>query len=81
VQVTRADGLIDIEQAAALARVRPKTIRSWVQRGHLAVAGLGERHSPNGRTYQRALFRPADVARAEAQTRQAARRIIIPREA
>jgi hypothetical protein len=80
-QVTRDDGLIDIDQAAALARVRRKTIPTWVQRGHLKVAGLGEKTGINGRVYVISLYRPEDVIAAEAKLRKAARRIIIPRTA
>ena len=69
-QVTRADGYITTDQAAAMARVQVGTIRAWVARGHLAKAGLDERgHN---------LYRPLDVARAEAKLRKAARRIILP---
>jgi len=50
--------------------VQVGTIRAWVARGHLAKAGLDERgHN---------LYRPLDVARAEAKLRKAARRIILP---
>jgi predicted site-specific integrase-resolvase len=29
------DGIVDVRQAAALAKVRPATIRTWIHRGHL----------------------------------------------
>ena len=77
-QITRADGLIDIDQAAQLARVRTTTIRQWITRGHLRRAGLDYKTAGNGRTYQVSLFRPGDVTAAEAKLRKAARRIIIP---
>lgn len=77
-QVTREDGLIYAEQAAELARVRIKTIQAWVDRGHLARAGYGDRTGRNGRVYRVSLFRPVDVVRAEKATRKAARRIILP---
>lgn len=80
-QVTRADGLIDAEQAAELARVRPITIHQWVARGHLEKAGIGERRGKTGRIYKISLFRPEDVRRTEARLRKPARRIIIPRAA
>jgi hypothetical protein len=76
--VTRADGLLYIDQAASLVRVRPKTIQAWVNRGHLERAGYGDRTGKNGRAYRVSLFRAADVRRAEAKLRPAARRIIIP---
>jgi hypothetical protein len=78
VQVTRDDGLITVDQAAQLARVRPATIKVWVHRGHLAVAGIGDRTAPSGRVYRVSLYRPLDVLRAEQKTRKAARRIILP---
>jgi hypothetical protein len=81
VQVTRADGLVDAEQAAAHCRVQVRTIHQWVARGHLEKAGIGERVGSNGRAYQISLFRPADVRRIEALLRKPARRIIIPRAA
>ncbi|MGW3711445.1 MerR family transcriptional regulator [Streptomyces albogriseolus] len=46
----------------------PRTIRSWVARGHLAPAGLDERG--------RQLFRLADLARAEHATRDRALRLV-----
>jgi hypothetical protein len=78
VQVTRDDGLIYKEQAAELARVRPKTIAVWVHRGHLPVAGIDTRTAANGQSYRVSLYRPIDVIRAEAKLRKAARRIILP---
>jgi predicted site-specific integrase-resolvase len=64
--ITRYDGLIDSDQAAALARVEPGVIRIWVHRNKLRVA----KHE-NGRN----LFEPEDVAAAEFAThRKAGRR-------
>jgi hypothetical protein len=76
-QVTRDDGLLWPEQAAALARVRPATIRSWVRRGILDVAGIDSRSGRSG-PHAANLFRPLDVARAELLTRKGARRVILP---
>lgn len=59
------DDLWTVEQAAAHARVKPGTIRQWVNRGHLPVAE---------RIDGRLRFRPVDVARAEFKTREHARR-------
>jgi DNA-binding transcriptional MerR regulator len=81
VQITRDDGLIDVEQAAELCRVQTRTVHQWVARGHLVKAGIGERRGRNGRAYQISLFRPADVRRAEVKLRKPARRIILPRGA
>jgi len=80
-RITRADGLIDAEQAAAMCRVRQKTIHQWVARGHLAKAGIGERTGRNGRTYKVSLFDPAAVRAAELKLRGPARRIILTRAA
>lgn len=55
-------------QSAGAAAVSPRTIRSWVARGHLAPAGLDERG--------RQLFRLADLARAEHATRDRALRLV-----
>jgi hypothetical protein len=76
--VTRDDGLIDAEQAAAMCRVKVRTIHQWVARGHLEKAGIGERTGRNGRAYKISLFRPADVRRVEYKLRKPARRVIIP---
>lgn len=72
-RITRADGLITTDQAAALAKVKPGTIRQWVARGKLPKAGLDEQG--------RSLFEPRAVALAEVATRERARRIILARTA
>jgi len=77
--VTRGDGLVDAEQAAALARVQAKTIHTWVARGHLVRRGVGTRTGGNGQTYRVSLFDPGDVIRVEKQLRKSARRIVLPR--
>ena len=77
-QVTRGDGLVDAQQAAAMCRVTVRAIHKWVERGHLSKAGIGTRRGTNGRLYDITLFRPADVRHAEAELRPAARRIILP---
>lgn len=59
------DALWTVEEAAIHARVKPGTIRQWVNRGHLPVA-----ERVNGRLR----FNPLDVARAEFKTREHARR-------
>lgn len=64
--ITRDDGLVDSDQAAELANVKPGVIRIWVHRKKLPVA-LRE----DGRN----LFDPAAVAEAEFAThRKAGRR-------
>jgi DNA-binding transcriptional MerR regulator len=73
VRITRADGLVDIFDAAALCGVKPGTIRQWVKRGHLAKAGLDERG--------RSLFDPVALQKAEYATRERARRVVYRRVA
>jgi hypothetical protein len=77
-QITRGDGLIDAEQAAAMCRVKVRTIHQWVARGHLEKAGIGERVGKNGRAYEISLFRLTDVRQTELRLRKPARRVIIP---
>lgn len=60
------DSLLTTAEAANTAGVTVTTIRSWVNRGHLEAAGLNERGHP--------LYRLLDVAKAEAATRDHARR-------
>lgn len=57
--------LITASEAAQYAQVSVKTIISWRQRGHLAVAGY---------KHGRPAYRLLDVAKAEHATRQRARR-------
>lgn len=59
--ITRGDGYVTVAQAAQMVRRKPATIRSWVNRGHLAKCGLDE--------HDRSLFRPDDVAAAEKTVR------------
>ncbi|TYP82059.1 hypothetical protein BD833_12043 [Blastococcus xanthinilyticus] len=63
--------LISVSEAATLAGVSESAIRKWKQRGHLEVAGLDN--------FGRPLFTGLAVMRAEAATRQRARRELSPR--
>jgi len=60
--------LVTTREAAELANVKIDTVRKWVRRGHLEVAGLDERGWP--------VYRAVDVAKAEYRTRQRARRLV-----
>ena len=59
--ITRGDGLVTSVQAGQIVRVKPATIRKWVERGHLKPRGLDERGHP--------LYHPDDVAAAEKKVR------------
>lgn len=68
-QVMTPDGvesLITAEEAARLCGVARTTIRTWVHRGSLPIAGYDQRG--------RKLFKQLDVAKAEKATRKRARR-------
>lgn len=54
--------------SAGVAEIRPTTIRDWASRGHLSRAGLTEAGHP--------LYRLADVATAERETRNRALRLV-----
>jgi predicted site-specific integrase-resolvase len=67
------DALWTVAEAAKHAKVSEATIRSWAHRGHLPVARNHddqEIRDPQGRPR----FWPLDVAKAEAKTREHARR-------
>ena len=54
--------LINSTDAATIAGVSAATIRKWKERGIIQPTGIDERNRP--------LYRLADIARAERQTRQ-----------
>lgn len=69
------EALWTVAEAAGHAGVTEATVRSWAYRGHLPVARNTEgREIRDG--HGRPRFWPLDVARAEARTRQRARRTI-----
>ena len=64
--VSGPDMMVTTREAAGLCRVKIDTVRKWVRRGHLEVAGLNEVGWP--------MYRVVDVAKAEYKTRERARR-------
>ena len=72
-RITRWDGLIDVEQAAALCGVKPVTIRAWINRGYGPKDT--RRKLPVAKREGRYIFLdPIEVAKADHATRKAARR-------
>lgn len=75
-RITRWDGLIDVEQAAALCGVKPVTIRAWTQRGYGPKGGrrkLPVAKRENGQI----LLDPVEVAKADHATKGPARRNVV----
>lgn len=82
--ITRGDGCLYVDQAAALCHVKTVTVRNWINRGYTVTRVVGgkrlkERHflpvakRENGLI----LLDPVEVAKAENATREAARRDVI----
>lgn len=68
------DALVDREVGAMLVGVKPRTIESWVDRGHLTRTATG----PRGK----ALYRVGALLDAERTTRKSSRRQVrrLPRQ-
>lgn len=78
-RITRADGLVYRDQAAALCGVCPDQITMWSSRGYRnPVTGEWEYLPVAGRDGRRPLYDPVDLARAEHATAKRARRLIDP---
>lgn len=74
-QITRPDGLITREQAAALCDVTPQCITNWSTIGYRLRDSKETAVLPVAKREGRApLYRPVDVAKAEYATRKRARR-------
>jgi hypothetical protein len=69
------DALWTVAEAAGHAGVSEATVRSWVFRGHLAVAVNHDGQEIRD-AQGRPRFNPLDVARAEFRTRERARRSV-----
>lgn len=75
-RITRWDGLIDIEQAAALCGVKPGTVRAWINRGY-GPKDARRKLLVAKREGRRLLLDPVEVAKADHATKGPARRDMI----
>ncbi len=78
-QITRADGYVNVAQAAQLCGVEQVTVRHWINRGYWSDV-LGCRvHLPVAKREGRTIWLdPVEVAKAEHATAKRARRVIVP---
>lgn len=78
VHITRADGLIDRDQAAELCGVTPDAVTIWSTRGYIVTLPGGSkerRYLPVAKREGRSpLYDPVEVAKAEKATRKRGRR-------
>ena len=75
-RITRADGCITRDEAAALCGVDPDTISQWISRGYSLRDGSGRcRLQVAKRERGRVLLDPVEVAKAEYHTAVRARRV------
>lgn len=80
-RITRGDGLIDRDQAAALSGVTPDAVTIWATRGYMAATASGRerRYLPVAkREGRRPLYDPVEVQKAEYATRKRGRRSARP---
>ena len=84
-RITRADGLISVQQAAALCGVEPVTVRNWVLRGywlraHTRTCGRDCGHRACLQVAKREAGQiwldPVEVAKAEHATARKAGRLV-----
>jgi hypothetical protein len=74
-RITRGDGLIDRDQAAALAGVTPDAVTAWAQRGYKTRDGSQRLFLPVAkREGRRPLYSVIEVQKAEWHTRRRGRR-------
>lgn len=74
-RITRGDGLIDRDQAAALCGVTPDAVTAWAQRGYKTRDGSRRLHLPVAkREGRRPLYSLIEVQKAEWHTRRRGRR-------
>jgi hypothetical protein len=77
--ITRDDGLIDRDQAAALARVTPDAVTIWATRGYWTRDKSAHCVLPVAkREGRKPLYDPVEVQKAEWHTRKRGRRDFLP---
>ena len=77
-RITRGDGLIDRDQAAALAGVSADAVTAWAQRGYKTRDGSQRLYLPVAkREGRKPLYSPVEVAKAEWHTRRRGRREMV----
>ena len=74
-RITRADGLIDRDQAAALCGVTPDAVTMWATRGYKSRDGKERYRLPVAkREGRKPLYSVVEVQKAEWHTRRRGRR-------
>lgn len=74
-RITRGDGLIDRDQAAALAGVTPDAVTAWARRGYKTRDGSQRLFLPVAkREGRKPLYSVIEVQKAEWHTRKRGRR-------
>jgi hypothetical protein len=78
-QITRADGLIDRDQAADLCGVTPDAVTLWATRGYKSRDGKERYWLPVAkREGRKPLYNLIEVQKAEYHTRKRGRRDFLP---
>ena len=78
-RITRGDGLIDRDQAAALCGVTPDAVTAWAQRGYKTRDGSQRLYLPVAkREGRKPLYSVIEVQKAEWNTRRRGRRDVFP---
>jgi hypothetical protein len=78
-RITRGDGLIDRDQAAALCGVTPDAVTAWSRRGYKTRDGRQRLYLPVAKREGRhPLYSVIEVQKAEWHTRRRGRREVFP---
>lgn len=78
-RITRGDGLIDRDQAAALCGVTPDAVTAWSKRGYKTRDGSQRLYLPVAKREGRhPLYSVIEVQKAEWHTRRRGRREVFP---